>query len=310
MKATYGGPGFEARAGSHAEDLGSTWPKCGARSSVAPLKRVMLTLPPESLRSVEDAEAWHMERVPDFDAVSAAHARLKAAYEQLGVEVHDLVGEHAPPNLLFAADLFFMTAEGAVLGRMASPVRAGEEKWAAAALARHFTPVLAMVRGEGTFEGADALWLGGRALIGEGLRTNASGASQVEAVLLEQGVEVLRVEMPAVGAQHLLGVCTPVDEDLVLLRPARCSESLREALVGVECLELDEDDPEVCLARGNNLVAVAPREVLMPTGAPRLRDRLEAKGVKTHEVHVEAYLAAAGAIGCATGVLLRESGSG
>lgn len=306
MKATYGGDGFVPRTGDHVADLGVHWAEVGARSSVQRLRRVLLTSPPHRLGQCEDPERWLFEEVPDLEAIRQAHEGLRARYEALGVRV-DLLEEAllGPPNALFAADLFFMTAEGAVVGRMGAEVRAGEEKLVAQALARLAVPILATVAGQGTFEGADALWLGGRVLLGVGLRTNASGAAQVERVLHDQGVEVLRVEMPPRGAQHLLGICTPVDEDLVLLRPQRASESLLEALEGVQTLELDEEDPEVAAARGNNLVAIAPREVLMPGGAPRLRERLEAHGVRTHVQDVSPYVAAAGAIGCATGVLLR-----
>lgn len=307
MKATYGGPGFEFRNKTHAEDLGEHWLSCGARSSVSRLRHVLLARPPKSLAAIDDAEAWLMERIPDLAATQAAAGRLAAAWTGLGVEVSWIDTDGAPPNILFAADLFFMTAEGAIVSRLAGQARAGEERFVAAALAGLGVPILATPTGSATFEGADALWLGeDTVLVGVGLRTNSAGADLVEDVLGRQGALVVRVEMPANGAQHLLGVCTPLAEDLVLLRPQRASESLRAALGDTRCIELDEDDPEVSVARGNNLVAVAPGEVLMPTGAPRLRERIEAAGVTTHAVDVSPYLDAAGAIGCATGILRRD----
>ena len=39
------------------------------------------------------------------------------------------------PNLMFVADLMFMTPEGAILGRPASTVRTGEERFVARRLA-------------------------------------------------------------------------------------------------------------------------------------------------------------------------------
>ena len=41
----------------------------------------------------------------------------------------------ATPNLMFCADLFVMTPQGAILARPASDVRAGEERWVARGLA-------------------------------------------------------------------------------------------------------------------------------------------------------------------------------
>ena len=54
-----------------------------------------------------------------------------------------------------------------------------------------------MVRGQGTFEGADAMWLDATTvLVGLGLRTNAEGAAQVAATLGEMGVETIVVDLP------------------------------------------------------------------------------------------------------------------
>jgi N-dimethylarginine dimethylaminohydrolase len=63
------------------------------------------------------------------------------------------------PNLIFMRDLFLMTPEGVLLGRPASTVRAGEERWAQLGLARAGVPLVGAIRGVGSFEVADALWV-------------------------------------------------------------------------------------------------------------------------------------------------------
>jgi N-dimethylarginine dimethylaminohydrolase len=60
---------------------------------------------------------------------------------------------------MFVADCMFMTAEGAIRGRSASTVRAGEERWVARRLAALGVPIVRSVRGTGTFEGSDAMGL-------------------------------------------------------------------------------------------------------------------------------------------------------
>ena len=102
-----------------------------------------------------------------------------------------------------------MTPEGAILGRPASTVRAGEERWIARRLADLGIPIARTVRGQGTFEGADAMWLDATTvLVGRGLRTNAEGAAQVAATLGEMGVETIVVDMPW-GTMHLMGMSDP-----------------------------------------------------------------------------------------------------
>jgi len=54
---------------------------------------------------------------------------------------------------------------------------------------------------------------------------------------------------------------------------------------------------------------VGPREIIMPAGCDRTREFYESAGITTHEIDVSAMVVAAGAIGCATGVIHRESAS-
>lgn len=304
--ATDGGPGFRARTQSHADELGTTWAACGAGSEVAPLRRVLLARPPTSLDAVEDPERWHMLKRPDRPALDAAAARLAEVYAALGVDVAWIDAPGAPPNLLFARDLFVMTPEGAVLARMGAQVRAGEERSCAVALAGLGVPILATPRGRETLEGADALFLGGSVLIGVGLRTNAAGAARLQGVLRDQGIDSQTIAMPAAGVQHLLGIVTPVDRTRVLLREARATDAIRGALRdrGLSALPLPEV-PELTRGRGANLVALRPGEVVMPI-APDLQARLESSGVRCHPVDMGPYLAAAGGVACATGILSRD----
>ncbi len=304
--STYGGAGFRPRAASHVEEVGDVWSACGADSEVGTLRRVLLARPPRTLDAVTEPDAWLMLGRPDRDALRAASERLAATFRGLGVQVDWIDAPEAPPNLLFARDLFAMTPEGAVLARMGAAVRAGEERACAAALASLGVPLLATPRGTETLEGADALWLGEVVVIGVGLRTNAAGAARLAGVLRDQGVDSVAVAMPAAGAQHLLGVVTPLDGRRVLLREARATDAIRGVVadLGLDPLPLPET-PELVVGRGANLVAVRPGVVVMPE-APQLQARLEALGLTCHPVDMGPYLVAAGGVACATGVVQRD----
>ena len=128
---------------------------------------------------------------------------------------------------LFVADLMFMTPEGAILARPASTVRAGEERWVARRLADLGIPILRTIRGEGTFEGADAAWLDPHTvLVGRGLRTNAEGVRQVSATLQEMGVAVIEIDLPC-GTMHLMDILRFADRDLALAWPGRLAARAR-----------------------------------------------------------------------------------
>ena len=313
LPATLGGPGFVRRAQDHAQEVeaGRLWRRCGARSEVAPLREVLLSWPSQTLLEVQQPEDWLMLARPDLATIRDQALAVVAAFEGLGVQVHLHRADNPPPNYLFMRDLVFLTPEGAVLGRPAGRVRAGEERFMAAALAELGVPISRTLRGSATFEGADALWIREDAvLVGVGQRTNAAGFAQVAAVLAEQGVQAEAVALPS-ATQHLLGVVMLVDADLAVVHGGRLTEGIRAALEGrgYRLLVMPPGE-EVDLRRAMNLVTLGPRRVLMPAGCPASRGRLEAAGVETHEAEVGEYLKAGGALGCMTAILRRGAAQG
>jgi len=216
-----------------------------------------------------------------------------------------------PPNLMFVADLFFMTPEGAILGRPASTVRAGEERLAARRLAELGIPILASVRGTGTFEGADAAWMDPHTvLLATGLRTNAEGAAQVTALLGAMGVEVLTVGLPY-GAMHLMGQLRLVDHDLAIARLGRAPYAAVAALRARGYTVLfHPSEEEVARGMALNFVVLGPRHILMPAGNPLSQAFYERAGIACETVEVDELAKAAGGIGCLTGILERERGEG
>jgi N-dimethylarginine dimethylaminohydrolase len=235
---------------------------------------------------------------------------LAQTYRRLGIDVLELssLKQTAPPNLMFVRDLFFTTTEGCVVGRMASRVRAGEEKFAAAALASAAVPLRATIGGHGLFEGADALWLDPRTvLVGLGARTNRAGSVQLREILRQQGVRALPVVMPS-GVQHLLGILQIVGPDLVVLRREKAPRALVALLRrrGFEIIDVDESD-EIRLRQGMNFVCISERKIIMASGAPQLRAQLEAGGIRiVAELEISQLCQAAGGIACATGIVRRR----
>ncbi len=306
VPSTLRGPGWRPRAQAHADELGTVWAPYRVTHAVATLRAVLLGAPGEELRDLARPSDWLMLEAPDLARLQAQAAGLAAAYAAEGVEVvwNRPQGDDVPPNHIFAADLFFMTPEGAILARMAAEQRAGEERLVAQALAAAGVPILLTPRGDATFEGADAAWLDPRTvLMGVGQRTNRAAVAQIGPLLASMGVEV-RVAELAGGVQHLLGAVNLVDVDLAVVRATQLTPSLRVALRGWTLVELPDDD-EVLDRRAMNFVTLGPRAVLMPSGCPRTRATLEAHSVRVVEADVSEYVKAGGGMGCATGILRR-----
>jgi N-dimethylarginine dimethylaminohydrolase len=257
----------------------------------------------------QDPKGALLLEAPDPAVMRIQHEALAQAYRSVGVEVHYVDPPVLPPpNQLFSADLLAMTPEGAILGRPASEVRAGEERWVARALAELGVPILRSVGGHGTFEGADLMWLGaGTALLAQGLRTNGEGAAQVEAILRAIGVEVHRTHLPP-GTMHLMGQLRIPDRELALAWPGRLPQDAVGLLeeLGLAVHFVPEED-EARKGFALNFVTLGPRRILMPAGNPVSRAFYEELGVECLTVEVGELGKAAGSIGCLTGILERET---
>jgi N-dimethylarginine dimethylaminohydrolase len=314
--AAYGGPGWLGRETSLREELGGIWAACGIDSEWRRLRAVLLHRPGAELAASEEPDTALMLATLDLGKAQAQHDAMTQAYREQGIEVHEIAPEApARPNQMFAADLFFMTPEGAVLGRPASPVRAGEERQVARRLAALGVPILRSLRGAATFEGADAAWLDPKTvLIGRGLRTNEAGAAQLRALLQEMGVTVVTVDLPA-GAMHLMGLLRVADRDLAIAWPGRTPAAAVAALRERGYRVVFMPDQAAALAevqdgKALNFVTLGPRRILMVDGNPASRTFFEDLGIECLCVAADELAKAAGALGCLTGVLWRDPAQG
>jgi N-dimethylarginine dimethylaminohydrolase len=308
--ATFGGPGWAARKQSHREDIrsGEVWRRVGVENEWGPLTDVLISMPSEDFGHPGDPEAQLMLSWPSLAGLRQECEEVRSFFESVGVTVH----LHAPPvppplNYLFMRDLVLMTPAGAIVARPASPVRAGEARVVAEALAELGIPIIGTPTGEATLEGADALWLDAQTLIlGTGNRTNQAGLRWLSARMEEIGVSVLDVPVPA-GAQHLLGIMVPLSKDRVIVDAERTSPALDRMLSnrGLDRIDVDATE-ENRVGRGMNVVVLGPDQLVMPAGCPELVTQFRSSGVEVHEVAVPSYVQAAGALGCLTAIIRRE----
>jgi len=306
--SAYGGEGWSPRHTSLRDEIGRLWHACGIDSEWAPLRAVLLHRPGLELDALDAPNDVHMLEAPSLASVQQQHDGIAQKLREHGVTVHYVnPTDTPPPNQMFAADLMFMTPEGAILGRPASTVRAGEECYVARRLADLGIPILRTVRGNGSFEGADAAWLDKRTvLLATGLRTNQEGADQVASVLTELGVEVIQVGLPY-GSMHLMGELRFADHDLAIARPGWTPFAAVQALRGHGYNVLfTPDEEEVIRGMALNYVTLGPRKILMSAGNHMTQSFYEAAGITCVVVETDEIGKAAGGIGCLTGVLERE----
>lgn len=307
-KAAYGGEGWSPRTASLRQEIGQVWGPCRVASEWSPLRAVLLHRPGAELEASADPNAVQMLVPLNLSRAQSQHDVLAQVYQEAGIKVQYVQPSGTPPpNLMFVADLMVMTPEGAILGRPASTVRAGEERHVARRVAEAGIPILRSVRGNGIFEGADAAWIDPETvLLARGLRTNTEGAAQIASTLAEMGVKVILVDLPP-GTMHLMGQLRFADQDLAIGWPNRLPNGTAEILEGHGySLVYVPDEAEAIHGAALNFVTLGPRRILMPAGNPITQSFYEGLGITCHTVQIDELLKAAGGIGCMTGILQRE----
>lgn len=306
--AAYGGANWSQRNASHRDEIGGIWGACGIDSEWRELEAVLLHRPGDELgAALDDPDAVQMLAPVDLGRARAEHDAMAEAYRAQGVEV-ELVDPLLPcqPNLMFCADLFVMTPEGAILARPASTVRAGEERAVARRLADLGIPILRTLTGGATFEGADLMWIDEQtAMISRGPRTNGAAIEQIRRLLAETGIDLLEVDIPY-GTMHFMGMFRIADRDLAICWPRRTPhhavQVLRERGYEVAFPPLQDDQEG---HRGINFVTLGPRRILMVAGLPRIQAYYESLGIECLTTPTDELARAAGNVGCLTGVLRR-----
>jgi len=310
IPATYGGGGWQPRTDTLTDEIaaGSLWRRCGSRSEWGRLQEVLLSWPGEEINFTGAANEYLMLARPCLDTLRRQTEALAECYQRQGITVH-LVRPSSlpPPNFLFMRDLFWATPHGVILGRPAARQRAGEERYAAEALAALGVPMILHPHGRATFEGADALWLDERTvLLGTGIRTNEEGARQLSQLVMELGIEVIPVALPP-GVQHLLGVVNFVGPGRAVIHGGRITAEIQAVFAerGIQTIVLPPDD-ELCQGLGMNFVTIEPQRIVMPAHCPTIQGRLEREGIEAVAIDISEYLKAAGGLACLTGILRRE----
>jgi dimethylargininase len=253
----------------------------GVRSMSAPLRRVLVRRP--SLTGDFAAADW---RTPDSALLTRQHEDFAALLGSLGAEVEVAEPLEGLVDSVYARDPALVTGRGAILFQMTKPVRQPEPELLGVEFERAGVPVIGRLTGAAVADGGDFIWLDEHTLvIGRSYRTNEPAVAQLRALLAEEGVTVVSVDLPhATGPEHvlhLMSFISPVADDLAVVYPPLAPVSLMQTLEARGVTVVPVDDAEY-LTMGCNVLAVRPRVVVLVDGNPRTRAALEAHGCETH----------------------------
>lgn len=289
--------------------------RCGCQSMAAPMTRVLMRRPGESLRRADPAE-WHYNDYFDAEKAIAQYAAFAELVAASGAEILWLedTGDGLS-DAMFTRDASLITRAGAVLLRMGKPLRAGEPELHGRAYEAAGIPVLGRLTGDARVEGGDTLWLDEHTLVvGMGFRSNREGVRQLNALLNPHGIEVLGFDLPVWGGEaaclHLMSVISPLAEDVYLVHsrliPAALWSLMRER--GITLIEAPEAEFHDSLGLNLNVMPLSPGDCLMIDGFPGTRTVMERHGIRVRTFAGDALcMACEGGPTCLTNPILREA---
>lgn len=223
---------------------------------------------------------------PDFAGFLAEHRGYRAALVRAGVEVVDLGVLDEFPDSVFVEDAALCLGDRAVALRPGAPTRAGEADAMVEDLRPWFGTVVRLA--EGQVDGGDVLVTGREVMVGRSARTDEAGVAALASALAPVGLPVRLVETPP-DVLHFKTDCAVLDDTVVF-------STLRLAASG--CFEgyqvITAPPGEEAAA---NLIRVNDT-VLIRSGFPGARQRLEQAGYAVAEVDADQAARVDGGLSC------------
>lgn len=254
---------------------------------VSQLEHVLVRTPTTVGNFVEDGH-W---RQPDLAALLTEHAKFAQLLTSLGCNVHIAAPLNGLVDSVYMHDPMIMTPHGAILLRMAKPIRGPEPKHFGDDLVRLGVPILGTMTAPAYADGGDKVWLDAKTLlVGHGYRTNGAGIEQIRALLAPFGVNVHAFDLPHYMGRdavlHLMSVISPISHELAVvyepLAPVRMLELLESR--GISWLAVSESE---MLTQGGNILTIRPNVVVLAAGNTEIEAKLRANNVEVHLFHGE-----------------------
>lgn len=221
---------------------------------------------------------------PDYEVAVAQYTAFEKLLRDRGCEIA-LLDDFAGSTLdsIYVRDSLIVTPAGLVEAAMGKPQRGREPGANAAQLQKKGETVIGAIKAPGRVEGGDLVWLDDTTLVaGLGYRTNEAGIDQLRAVLGDD-IAVATFDLPHFKGPgdvfHLMSVLSPVDENLAVvylpLMPVRLVQFLNERNIGFIEVPDDEFATMAC-----NVLAIAPRHVVVVEGNPKTQKLLQDAGCR------------------------------
>jgi dimethylargininase len=234
--------------------------------------------------------------VIDVALARAQHAAYRAALVACGADIIVVAADEACPDCCFVEDTAVIAGDRALITRPGAPSRRAETRAIADALRAHVE--LVTMEEPATLDGGDCMRVGDTIYVGRSARTNAAGIARLAEVfgpLAGSRANVVAIDLPP-GVLHLKCVCSPLDDERILL----ADDSLAPSLFDAQVVRIPVEETYAA-----NAVAIG-KHVIVADGFPRTHDALDRAGFTLHPVPTSEVRKADGSLTCQSLIVARS----
>ena len=280
------------------------------------IRRVLIKSPENAYKNQVNIDSQYQDLnyfgKPDFVRSLEDYESFRSILKKSGVEIHDLPADDITSlDSIYTHDPCLISNSGVVLCSMGKILRKKEPEMISKYFKSLNIPIIGKISPPGKLEGGDIVWIDNRTVaVGVGYRSNLEGIAQLKEILSGDVDEVIPVHLPhwtgPSDCLHLMSNISPINRDLFLVYSKLLPVSFREYLLdrGIKLLEVPDDEYE---SMGCNVLAIAPKKVIMIEGNDVTKNLLEKEGVDVSTYPgLEISYKGAGGPTCLTRPFLRE----
>ena len=284
---------------------------------VDPIKKILLKHPKSAFINQKTINEQYLKlnyfEAPNFNKAILDYENFVSLLKSFDIELHYLPEDKSTSlDSIYTHDPCVISNNGVIICNMGKKSRLPESD----AIEKFFNsiqiPILGKIKTPGILEGGDVVWIDNKTIaVGEGYRTNREGIEQLKHLLSDQVQDVISVPIPHWnGPQdclHLMSNLSPIDHNLYLVYSRLLPVSFRKYLLdrNIELIDVPDEEYE---SMGRNVLAVAPRKVIMISGNSKTKQLLEKNNVEVYTYDgTEISIKGAGGPTCLTRPFLRLS---
>ena len=263
----------------------------GCQDMTKPIKRILIKHPNSAYKTqanIDDqAKNLNYFGTPNFEQAINDYNKFLNILKSFNIEIHTLPADNKTSlDSIYTHDPCLISNSGVILCSMGKQLRKSEPEMIANYFSSIGIPIAGEITPPGNLEGGDIVWIDDRTVaVGVGYRSNLEGINQLKSILGSDVDTIIPVDLPHwTGPEdclHLMSNVSPIDSNLFLVYSRLLPVSFRQYLLDrkIELIEVPDEEYD---SMGCNVLAIAPKKVIMLSGNSITEQRLKDADVEVH----------------------------